>query len=376
MAPKIELGPTDFADPGKKFLGVGELQANRADFGDYLRRLTAFDTKYDRVQPGFYAYFSLARGIALFHPDNVHKYIDNINLVKNNQPLARLAVRAWFEGQAEMFSRLEHYRRKAELAGVGEEAAFRAIMALYAAASKVEYLEELVVLGAMEPSVRGLKDFLATVQASDRNRIPTGIEEDAGLTPPEEQSRMKRRWIEFRRDLLRQARIEHPCADHTPASVDPESVLLKVNAHEITLADYLALFGRTGDPRSNVVEKANCTRATLFYAAADFADREGIVPDRVFSKIDASRKLVLAAVQISRDLGPKLAKEEEGASRGVAYVRGLQAYPQVVRVKDLVLEATQGSVVDNGTLFLDRQFVRSVPWHLDRSLAPQHSIHF
>jgi hypothetical protein len=374
LAPKIEVAPTHFPQPDTPFLRLETIRASRADFARYLERLTAFDTKYDRVQPSLYLHFSLARGIALFHPDNLHTYVDHINEVKTNGPLFRLAVRTWFEGQAEMFARLEHFRRQALKAGLDREPRIRAVMELYTAAPKTEFLEELVVLGAWEPSVQGLRGVVETIPADARGEIATGIENDTELTPAAEQSRMERRWIEFRRDLLGQARIEGHC-DGVSTAADPGTVLLEVNGRQLTLADYLAVLGQAGEARSMTVKKAHCRRLTLSYAAADLVDTLGIAPHRVAAKVAASRRLVLAAAQIVRELGPRL-DPSAAAPTDVTHLRRLQAYPEVVVVKDLVIEVTQDRLIDNEALFLDREFVRSRDWRLQRSLAPKHSIHF
>lgn len=74
LAPKILVAPLDFEDPDAWVIESGRLSASRADFSAYLKRITAFDTKYDRIQPSFYHHFSLIRGIALQHPENVHSY--------------------------------------------------------------------------------------------------------------------------------------------------------------------------------------------------------------------------------------------------------------------------------------------------------------
>ncbi|MCG8597851.1 MAG: hypothetical protein MI785_26285 [Kiloniellales bacterium] len=74
LAPKILVAPLDFEDPDARVIESGRLSASRADFSAYLKRITAFDTKYDRIQPSFYHHFSLIRGIALQHPENVHSY--------------------------------------------------------------------------------------------------------------------------------------------------------------------------------------------------------------------------------------------------------------------------------------------------------------
>jgi hypothetical protein len=357
------------------FLRHGATRASRSDFAGYLTRLTAFDTKYDRVQPSFYAHFSLARGIALFYPDNVHKYIDRVSLVADDAALHALAVRSWFRGQAEMFARLEYFHRRALENGLGEDPALRAVMDLYEAGSKTEFLEELLVLGSMPPSVSGLKDFVANLPPGERGQLSTGIENDTELTPQEEQAAMKRRWIDFRTDLIATTALESRCETVTSADTPGETLMLQVNERRITLADYLAVFGRMGDRRFNATKRANCNRLALYYAAADLVDVLGIEPQRVRDKVRVSRALLLTAAQIARELGPALAETKGGPAR-VAFVRDLQAYPMVVRVKERVIERTQGPVIEDEACFIDRDFIGSVAWSLKRSLAPKHSIHF
>lgn len=100
-----------------------------------------------------------------------------------------------------------------------------------------------------------------------------------------------------------------------------------------------------------------------------------VVPERVQERVETSARLLLAARQIVEELGFRL-KEGGGLSADVAYVRDLQAYPEVIRVKDLVLAASEELPAERSNVRLDRDFLRGVPWQLDRFLAPKHSIHF
>ena len=101
LAPKILVAPLDFEDPDARVIESGRLSASRADFSAYLKRITAFDTKHDRIQPSFYHHFSLIRGIALQHPENVHSYIDRLEGVRGRPELVKLATAFWFEKQAD-----------------------------------------------------------------------------------------------------------------------------------------------------------------------------------------------------------------------------------------------------------------------------------
>ena len=78
VAPKLEVGPADLEGAESVFLTLGETTASRGDFHRYLQRITAFDTKYDRMQPTFWLHLELVRSIALLHPRNVHSIVDDL----------------------------------------------------------------------------------------------------------------------------------------------------------------------------------------------------------------------------------------------------------------------------------------------------------
>lgn len=375
LAPKIEVGPLPLDAPDKELLHVDELRVSRADFADHLQRITAFDTKYDRVQTVFFSYFELIRGIVLFHPDNVHKYIDNIAQLESQPQFYHVAVSAWFKKQADMFSRIRYYTDKAKRAGADREKEVRAVLDFYSAGAKTEFLEELIVLGSMAPSVAGLEEFLQNVAKEQRSRIDTGLVDDTEVTPFEEQERMKKRWLDFRHDVLKRAEAERQCANLPAADAPADTVIAKINQHELTLGDYLAVFDKPPLPRQwKAVAEVNCNRLVLFYAMADIVDRYDIHQERVKKKIDASRDLYLAARQIVRDLGTGMV-DPKGESDAMSIVRVLMVYPKVVDLKTRLLENTQ-QLFASADLYLDNRFLSSVDWTLKRTLAPKHSIHF
>lgn len=376
LAPKIEVEPQRLEMPQKILLRLGDVQATRSDFSDYLERITAFDTKYDRVQPNFFAHFELIRGLALFHPVNVHKYIDKLALVKNRPDFHQYAVAAWFLEQAEIFARILYYHERAMDAGMAQEPAVKAVLDFYDAGTQTAFLEQLVVLGPMPPTLKGMTDFVQKIPYADRDQIDTGAAADTELTPPSEQQRLKQRWSTFRRDVITHTPHRRRCQTIESLAVPEHTVLVEVGGRKITLADFKAIFGAPrDDDQWNALKTVNCGRLVLFYAMADLSEQLGIVQKRGQKHRETSHKLYHAAKQIAQEIGPAVAAVPSPGTDDMTLVRELMQYPQVVRAKDTLIDKTKG-LGEGDTYFVDAEYIKNVEWRLQRSLAPKHSIHF
>lgn len=375
LAPKIEIGPARLEHGEQTLLRIQGYAISRRTFHEYLQRLSAFDTKYDRIQPNFYAHFEIIRGLAFFHPDNIHTYIDHIEALKDDPNFYRFALNTWFDKQSEMFSRIRWFYQKALERPDSGNAEVEAVMDFYAAGVKTEFIEELVVLGAMEPTRKGLAEFVRGIPESERKHIDTGIANDTRATPIEEQQRMQKRWAEFRKSALDAQDQTNVCAEIGSPEASPDSRMVQVNRHRVRLKDYLVLFGK---PRLAHqwpgMAKANCKRLVLFFTIADLCEDLGIVPARAEKKIEVSRRIYIAAREIVKELGPALIDPEKSVDEQ-DMARELSAYPEILKLKAQVLQATAKSVSKDG-LYIDHEFLSQVPWTLRRMLSPKHSIHF
>jgi hypothetical protein len=375
LAPKLDIQPTVVESPQAVLMKVGNITATRGEFSDYLQRITAFDTRYDRIQPNFYSHFSLVRGVALFYPDNVHTYIDKIALVKEQPPFYKLAVNSWFEKQAEMFTRILYYKRRAAETKLINSNDIKAVTDFYAASAKTAFIEELIVLGSMSPTLQGLKDFVSKLSPEQRSKLETGAANDTELTPSDEQQKMRQRWIRFRRDVLNNTKQTRHCNTVQSLSTPQDTVLIAVNLHKISMGDFFAIFGKPqNDKQWNGVKRVNCSRLALFYAMGDLAEKLNIVPERVRRKIQLSQQLYLAGVQMAKELGPLVIKNQRSPN-DLRLVQELMAFPQVVDLQKQVIQATDQLAAKNELSFLDKKYLAGVPWRLERKLAPQHSIH-
>ena len=166
------------------------------------------------------------------HPENVHSYIDRLKGVRGRPELVKLATAFWFEKQAEVFGGLLRVHAAAESRGRRQDPKVRAVLDLYTESLKVAFLEELIVLGEMAPSAAGLRSYVAGIPAERRRRIDTGAADDSELTPPEEQRRMKQRWVAFRRDVLAAAEQANRCHEVTSLDLPEETVLVEVNQRD------------------------------------------------------------------------------------------------------------------------------------------------
>lgn len=207
-------------------------------------------------------------------------------LVKGQPLFYKLAIDGWFERQAEVFAAILYYHQKSIKAGNADKNTTHAVMNFYDASVKTEFMEELIVLGSMPPTVQRLKGFVNALPTDKRRSIDTGAEEDTELTPPEEQQKMRRRWITFRRDVLKNINTSNQCHSVDSIGVAKDTVLVQVDEHKVTVADYMAIFAKPrNDNQWNASKNANCSRLVLVYAMAALADELDVIPERVRRKM-------------------------------------------------------------------------------------------
>jgi hypothetical protein len=377
LAPRIEVEPPALDDPLQPLVRRAEGALSRGEFALYLQRLTAFDTKYERTQPAFAAYFGLVRSAALLHPENVHGYVDALRAAQGESARERALQLGWIEGQAELFALLAAYAERGRLAGAAQDARQRVIARFHAAGAKAAFLEQLVVLGEMAPSVEGLERYLQGLTPEQRDALGARLEEDSGeLTPPAEQRALLQRWLQFRRDALARAGIEQRCeAQDSVQGLAPEHALLQVGAETIDWAAIRAVYGEMESDRLWQRRRGStCAQLALLLALDQLAERLGIVPPSVRAQIASAEWMLRAGMEIARRFGPQLAPPGSGAGAELSAARALLEFPQVLALRDaLVAEARQ--LVARGGARIDREYLRTVPWALRRRLAPQHSIH-
>ncbi len=370
VAPKLEVGPADLDQPGSTFLTLGEATSTRGDFLAYLRRITAFDTKYDRMQPNFWLHLELARSIALLHPENVHSVVDELRASAFLPDRHRSLLNEWVVRQAEVYIGLQLALAEA----ADTEPSAPVVLDLYAAGVKTEFLEELVVLGEMEPSVAGLEAFVAAIPADRRRHIDTGAELDTELTPEDEQARLRARWAAFRNDVVAAAGVEHSCGTIDSLDAPADSVVIDGFDRRITFGEVLTIFGRPLHDRQWIAQRqGHCARVISLLATGAVVDRLGIGNDRTDAKIATSRLVYRASEAVVRRLAP----DEAGQSpqEMMTALRTLTQLDRVTELRDaLIVDAQAGFTRAGGTI--DMAFLRETPWSLDRIMAPLHSIHF
>ena len=249
VAPKIKAYYTKLSNEESVITDKKSSVFNRTEFLNYLERLTAFDTKYDRVQPKFYAHFNLVRGIALAYPENVHDYIDTLTLLKANPNVYHEGIKSWFSDQAELFTSFKMLHKEALNKGLETSPEYQTVSRFYAAGKKAAFLEELIVLGDMPPTVKGLKEYLSKLADAEKINPATGITQDTELTPADEQQRMKKRWVDFRNDLLATSKIERFYRDVKQANLSKSALMARVEGESLSLNEFNLHFGLLSDNR-------------------------------------------------------------------------------------------------------------------------------
>lgn len=376
LAPKIAIDPLPLPQADQRLFQAGEVVASRGQFSAYLERLTAFETKYQRVQPSFSAHFNLLRGVAFFHPDNIHTFIDRVDGLRSQPAMYQFAVGHWIKGQIGVYARLMRLLQMAKQNQQQKTPDVVATLDFYAAGVKTALLEELIVLGDMEPSVAGMRAFIAN-EASDATRlIDLGTEASSDLIPPEEQRRLKKRWRQFRQDLVGSTHQINRCQSIQTFSEPGATVILEVGERQLTLADYLAIFGVPKNERQWAGQRrGNCARMVLFYAMAGFVDSLNILPQRLAKDIQISGDIFLMGAQLSKEAAAALLAKEAAGQTPLQRMQHLMEYPKVIEVKDWLITQKPTSRNAATAKYIDQEFLDRTEWRLERILAPQHSIH-
>lgn len=370
VAPKLEVGPADLEGAESVFLTLGETTASRGDFHAYLQRITAFDTKYDRMQPNFWLHLELVRSIALLHPQNVHSVVDALREAESLPERRRALLDEWVIRQAEVYIGLQLALADA----AADRPSAPVVLDLYAAGVKTEFLEELVVLGEMAPTLVGLEAFLAAIPDGRRRSIETGIERETELTPEDEQARLRARWTTFRNEVVAQAGVEHRCGTIDTLDAPADTVVIDGFGRRVTFGEVLAIYGRPLHDRQWIaVRQGHCARIVSLLATGSVVDRFGIGSDRMDEKIAMSLVIYSAAEAVVRRLAPEEAGD--GPQEMLTALRTLTQLDRVTALRDaLIVDAQAGFAEAGGNI--DIEFLRETPWSLDRVMAPQHSIHF
>lgn len=376
MAPKIAIAPLPLPHPEAVLLQTNSGRTSRGAFSDYLVRLTAFDTKYQRVQPNFAAHFDLVRGAAFFHPENVYSYIDGLQGMRGDPAAYQSAARRWVKEQLGVYARLTAMLARAEHSAPAHSPEVATVLDFYAAGVKTALLEELIVLSDMEPSLGGVRRFVEEERTEVITLIDQGVEADSELTPPAEQRRLKDRWRRFRHDLLDSVDGVNRCVDFNVSSVPGEIIIAETGRHRLTLDQYRMLFGGLGAGRHPGVQmRGNCARWLLFFAMADLVDRLEILPARLQNDIRVSRRIYRMGRQLATEAAPALSGTDDRAQSPLAMARQLMQHPKVVEVKEWLMARPLAGAREGQGPVVDEAFVDGTVWTLDRVLAPKHAIH-
>lgn len=366
LAPKVEVAPL-FTEDDSLLVRTGAIRITRAEFSRYLARLTAFPTKYQRLQPGFDSHFQLVQSVAFHHPRNVHDYIDNVDQLNEHHPLYRFAVRQWVRGQLGVYVRLRQVLA-AKPTPDADDHRTAAVLAFYEAGAKTALLEELITATRIEPSISGLKAAAERADPELLGVLANGPPVDDTLTPPEEQRRMRDRWRAFRDNVMRESGVVNHCDRFASPDGTFDAAMIESSGEVVTLADYLVIFGR---PSSTMAwpsqRRGNCARMALYLSMGSVVDDLGLLPERVRQDITVSGDLYR--------MGKSLATA--GGSESMSEVRALGRKPEVVLVRDKLLsQPLAPEPVDDGdSPYVDEDWLTSIQWKLARVLAPKHAIH-
>ena len=336
----------------------GNVEARLGDFLGYLRRLTQPETPFDAGQPRFHAYFSLARAVALTHPDHVHSYLDRAEAVEEQSALGRFVIGQWIAGQAMVYA---NFLITADQVGASGDAA----EAFQGSARKALYLDELIRFGEMPPTVDGLERYRAGLSAEARDAWLNAPGRGGRIPSTAEYHRRNRRSLGFQKDVLSRAKPVLHCEKTEFQDLTTNPVLVSVADRTLDFERYQMIFGQPrGASHWRATRTANCWRWALYTAMADRLERLRLEAPAMRSDTQAGLILYRAARGIVARVG--------GGQTGtvpLARVQALVSPSDIENLRKSYLRLPPQS--PQGVVEIDGALLRSVDWSVRRDFVPK-----
>ncbi|MCB1155455.1 hypothetical protein KDL45_17475, partial [bacterium] len=187
----------------------------------------------------------------------------------------------------------------------------------------------------------------------------------------EKTRRLRRmRWIQYRQDLFSKTPYELKVGEiETVGGRPDDTLLLKVNDHEITLGELLAIHGPIYNEvywRNSKFARVNQIRTA--YTIGDEVDRLGILPRRYRQKITTTELIFLASEQIIREYGADVLPPKDGGM-DFLYFRSILKSPTRQDLVKRFFEKVDATP-EYQARWIDRPYLSQLRWRVSNAYTP------
>lgn len=371
---QFKVVPKHIENPNETLIKIGDVHATRQDFFNYIRNIAAFQMKADLLQRDFLLHFWVIEGIARYFPTDINVLMQSLVDMGPQWPERTKRMNDWVEKQAGLFARLLIYREKAISAGMNKNPDTRWVLECFSKHIKADFIEEMVLLSAIPSSFQGVRDFVGGLQPAERRLIEKHYK-DPDTVGPVARKRLSRRWIQYRRDLMKNTKNERLFENMDSIDVSLDTVIAVVNKHRITLAQFLAIYGPVqNDVHWNSIKRSRCSKLMLAYAMADEVDNLRILPQRFQDKIDLSEVFYLAVEQIVKDFGPATLRIKN-PQIDFQFYREICAYLNLMRLEKIFVEETLNQP-EYKDVRIDKTYLKKIVWDITTAYTPEQTSYF
>ncbi|MDP8225873.1 MAG: hypothetical protein P9L99_21105 [Candidatus Lernaella stagnicola] len=371
---QFKVVPKNVESPGASVIKMGGITISRQEFFDYIRNTAAFQMRADLIQRDFLLHFWVIEGVSRYYPTDINDLFARLEKLGPESPEFAPRLNEWILAQADLFARLSHYAAKAKRQPWSKAGKISPVLEMFAQKQKADLMEDVIKYGAMPPSRMGVRKFAASLSADDRAHIERHYKDPKDIKPFEVKE-TKRRWIQYRRDLLANTPNARLYLKVQSMSVPPATPIAKVNDHVITMGDFLSIYGpMVNDTNWNNVKKSRVPGMMLAYAMADEADHLGVVPQWLKAKIALSKKMYLAAGQIIREFGPATLGETT-PEINFAFYRKIVYFPNLLKFEKFFVEKS-GNLPAGQKLWIDKDYLTSLAWIVEPAYTPEQASYF
>jgi hypothetical protein len=141
------------------------------------------------------------------------------------------------------------------------------------------------------------------------------------------------------------------------------------------MKDFMAVYGPIpNDVAWNNIKKSRGSKLLLAYAMAGEVDHLKILPKRYEKKIELSKSFYLMADQIVREYGP-LVYKAGGQEIDFGFFREVVAYLNLLKLEKEFIKGSE-KLPEYETLWVDKEYLKSVDWNIDKAYTPKQPKYF
>ncbi|MCB1152797.1 MAG: hypothetical protein H6684_10655 [Deltaproteobacteria bacterium] len=374
IKPRLEyqfhIVPKNASEPDKAVIKIGDEKKTRDDFFAFIRNVGGYQLKRESLQRTFQIRFWLFEELTRRNPENVNKTMKGYVGLPPDSPKMTTEFPQWVVAEADHHARLTLMAAKAKANPDINKSDTAEVIECMAMHIKMDFLQDLVMFGPMEPTVEGLRQFVAELSPEQRANIEDELLQDPDKATEKTRRLRRMRWIQYRQDLFEKTPYDLKVGEiETVGGLPNSTLLLKVNDHEITLGEFLAIHGPIYNEvywRNSKFARINQIRTA--YTIGDEVDRLDILPRRYRQKVTTTELIFLAAEEIIREYGAQvLPPEKDGMN--FLYFRSILKSPTRQELVKLFLEKVDATP-EYQARWIDRDYLSSLRWRVSNAYTP------